>query len=607
METVTLTLVLFSALHLLFQGVLCDSEVAVIVYNPHNGKLFEYSSIPMERVLNRYATYSGPIERRKPEQVSTEQPSFKVLVMECMLLESNPPFYHIVCVWESQFFDINAARAHSNIPVNEPNVAMAAQNASMVASRRPRPPYKFEEELNLQEAKRRKLSSGETPTFEVPTSGIQIPHIVNKPVSSAVEPIASAMNTSHNMSVPSQIQAVPLSQIVQVPHPMPVVPPQYQPHEYGPSLIPPHHGTHSNFGNLTNTQPMYNTTPTISPLQCSSETVQSPNFVQPRTTENQIHQAARVSVPVDAYGSVPSAPVYLPASDHDQRQQFQEPAPESVPPTAQNMQWRQQSVYKEAQNGVEKQHQPVSYEKEASAEVIHHSVEQTSELDRSKERDEPPPGEGPVPNTDKNNLGHTEAQVEHMNIKQREKLGTNLNESKDVKSCHESLEKSLLSNKENEATENLHLPKIEVRRDDATLPTSSSGTLQMTPRSGPPPIPNISDALGSIPRLHIPPTPQGSSAWPALNSLSSNDGGNSVSLTRFFGLDSSSTRRRNRNPFTIPHNEIIPLTPRFFGLDTSSSTRSLFQSSNDTPFVQGSSDRENDEAGNAGQRDSQQR
>lgn len=59
-----------SCLSNFFQGVLCDCEVGVIAYNAHNGKLFEYSSVDMEQVLERYASYTGPSPRRKRENVS---------------------------------------------------------------------------------------------------------------------------------------------------------------------------------------------------------------------------------------------------------------------------------------------------------------------------------------------------------------------------------------------------------------------------------------------------------------------------------------------------------------------------------------------------------
>lgn len=51
------------------QGVLCDCEVNVIVFNLNNGKLFEYSSPNAESILTRYANYNGPSERRKRDKV----------------------------------------------------------------------------------------------------------------------------------------------------------------------------------------------------------------------------------------------------------------------------------------------------------------------------------------------------------------------------------------------------------------------------------------------------------------------------------------------------------------------------------------------------------
>lgn len=51
------------------KGVLCDCEVAVIIFNLNNGKLFEYCSVEPQTVLQKYATYSGPSERRRKEKV----------------------------------------------------------------------------------------------------------------------------------------------------------------------------------------------------------------------------------------------------------------------------------------------------------------------------------------------------------------------------------------------------------------------------------------------------------------------------------------------------------------------------------------------------------
>lgn len=86
-------------------GVLCDCEVSVVIFNLNNGKLFEYASVPPEKVFTRYATYSGPSERRK----------------------------------KSTFFEIAAAKGTSDIPKNEPGLSKAAMDAASAAERRPRP------------------------------------------------------------------------------------------------------------------------------------------------------------------------------------------------------------------------------------------------------------------------------------------------------------------------------------------------------------------------------------------------------------------------------------------------------------------------------------
>lgn len=51
-------------------GILCDCEVAVVIFNLNNGKLFEYSSVDAEKIFMRYANYNGPSERRKKKSVS---------------------------------------------------------------------------------------------------------------------------------------------------------------------------------------------------------------------------------------------------------------------------------------------------------------------------------------------------------------------------------------------------------------------------------------------------------------------------------------------------------------------------------------------------------
>ena len=43
--------------------------MGVVIFNKNNGKLFEYSSVPLDQLLHRYATYSGPSERRKHDPV----------------------------------------------------------------------------------------------------------------------------------------------------------------------------------------------------------------------------------------------------------------------------------------------------------------------------------------------------------------------------------------------------------------------------------------------------------------------------------------------------------------------------------------------------------
>ncbi|KAJ9120091.1 hypothetical protein QFC22_002989 [Naganishia vaughanmartiniae] len=54
-------------------SVLCGAEVSVIVFNSA-GKLFEFSSASsVELAIDRYHSYAGPVERRKPEEFIAQQ------------------------------------------------------------------------------------------------------------------------------------------------------------------------------------------------------------------------------------------------------------------------------------------------------------------------------------------------------------------------------------------------------------------------------------------------------------------------------------------------------------------------------------------------------
>ncbi|GHJ83928.1 hypothetical protein NliqN6_0330 [Naganishia liquefaciens] len=56
-------------------SVLCGAEVSVIVFNSA-GKLFEFSSADsVEKAIDRYHAYAGPVERRKPEEFAAQQAS----------------------------------------------------------------------------------------------------------------------------------------------------------------------------------------------------------------------------------------------------------------------------------------------------------------------------------------------------------------------------------------------------------------------------------------------------------------------------------------------------------------------------------------------------
>ncbi len=81
---------------------MCGSQVCVIVFNQKSGKLFEYSEPSAEEVLRKYATYTGPGERRKKEN----------------------------------FYDIAAAKANCNFPEKEPTLSAAAVCAAEMAARR---------------------------------------------------------------------------------------------------------------------------------------------------------------------------------------------------------------------------------------------------------------------------------------------------------------------------------------------------------------------------------------------------------------------------------------------------------------------------------------
>ncbi|CAN8065071.1 unnamed protein product [Agarophyton chilense] len=590
-------------------GVLCDCEVAVIVYNPHNGKLFEYSSISMERVLNRYATYSGPSERRKPEQ----------------------------------FFDVGAAKGHSNIPVNEPNVAIAAQNASLAASNRQRPTYKFEEEQDgMGIAKKRKLASGETPTFVFSGEGIPIPHLVNQPVSTAV-PKMDSEASRQNMGLRNPTHTVPLTQIVQVPHPLPVLPIQYPVDGYG-------HVSDSAHRMTSTTEPSHPISHTMSHLDYMPQAQNEDRFIQlgPNVENKRLRQTSRAP-PISTHVPLTYATGHPPSQVY--QRMFEEPVTNAPPPAAGSGPPKHEMMHPEPQNRPGEEHILNYREEEGYAaardwpyqghgtvaegnrERDEHCSNQTSlgiptsragtadvphsealpqhpqekqgvEISTSGTEDvEFPRSEAPADHSlaknggdfsevpDGTNLKKTLQQPEknEYSNKENERTENSNKENERTENSNKENERTENSNKENERLENVPPPKLGLRRDGALPGPSSEGGAHITPSLSAPLIPTLSEALGSIPRLQIPATPNGQ-PW-ALSSLS-NDGGNSVSLTPFFNLDSTSARGRARNPFApSPGSGVVPLTPRFFGLEQSS-TRSLFRNTDTTPFAPGMSDGE---------------
>lgn len=60
-------------------SILCDAEIAVVIFNNGNGKLFEYYSHDIQQSFERYATYTGTVETRNnrhfhlPEQQEVQQ------------------------------------------------------------------------------------------------------------------------------------------------------------------------------------------------------------------------------------------------------------------------------------------------------------------------------------------------------------------------------------------------------------------------------------------------------------------------------------------------------------------------------------------------------
>lgn len=51
-------------------SVLCNCEIALVIFNNQNNKLVQYASTDMDKVLMRYTEYGEPFESKDNEDVS---------------------------------------------------------------------------------------------------------------------------------------------------------------------------------------------------------------------------------------------------------------------------------------------------------------------------------------------------------------------------------------------------------------------------------------------------------------------------------------------------------------------------------------------------------
>lgn len=122
------------------QGALCDYEVGVTIFNPLSGNLFQYRSVEMEILLQRYASYRGPSTRLEKGTVRVKPK----LSRHWMIANRNSYLSTSLPTSESSVLWSKFCKSTSNIPVEELELAGMALRAATAASYRPRRTFTFQ-------------------------------------------------------------------------------------------------------------------------------------------------------------------------------------------------------------------------------------------------------------------------------------------------------------------------------------------------------------------------------------------------------------------------------------------------------------------------------
>jgi hypothetical protein len=62
-------------------SVLCDCEIALIIFNSHN-KLFQYASTDMDKVLLKYTEYNEPHESRTNKDIVAVSSTITIQIIQ---------------------------------------------------------------------------------------------------------------------------------------------------------------------------------------------------------------------------------------------------------------------------------------------------------------------------------------------------------------------------------------------------------------------------------------------------------------------------------------------------------------------------------------------
>lgn len=529
-----------------------------------------------------------------------------------MLFRSSNPSRPIrkVLTQHLQFFDLQAAKGYSNIPVNEPNVANAARNAALAASRRPRPTYKFQEPDDKPHG--RKLSSGETPVVMVHTPHTQ-PHalqeqhaakkvktnygqinIAPKPCTPAfanhlptLHPATPVESAIHQQSAVNDARRVYISQLQQIPLATPAPSfTNYDPIQANNNPFSQHCARKDNALRI--------------PPGSNWQTPRSTGQQHFRPSETPIHP--HYSSHMNAYAN-PNNQSQAQAGDyssHASASQIQSDWSRahrndtylSSTPTTTNQQHRSEKASENVSRTLAQTALQTGYAKGFAHETTDIQQDRHINDNSANSRGFHQPTEPSLAPNPAHNLvaSHNDSGIEtgakaKLGLPHRD-LGEQTNQEYRA-DCgrREDGIRALLNSSSSPHAES------ECREGTAQHASAAGAAGQLQSENGQQSaMPTISQALRTVPPLHFATTPHGQATWP--NSLPSADGENAIPLTPFFNMDSFSTRGRSVNPFAMSSSKnmgFLPLTPRFFGMDPMQSTRSLSQPRALTPASGGES------------------